>query len=290
MGVQNPNSTNYVHPDEPNILNIHKAMDYNQAGQPLLRTTGSSYDWTINISAGAVDGTGYIEKFGMNVDVDSNKETIWDGGGIYSYVASPETVAVTSSQPSKDNSTGTGARTVEIQGLNSAYAVVTETLTVGGSAGTETFIRVFRAKVLTAGSSSVNEGTVSITSSDTSTVLAQIGVDGTGSNAAGRGQTFMALYTVPAAKTAYLTQWTVGCGKQNTDAIAMLMTRDPDAIGDGSWNARDIITVSATTYAKDYKIPLQFTEKTDIEIRAYSSVNNSLVSSTFNLLLIDNPG
>ena len=42
-------------------------MDYNQQGQPLLRTTGSSYDWTINISAGAVDGTSYVEKFGMNV-------------------------------------------------------------------------------------------------------------------------------------------------------------------------------------------------------------------------------
>ena len=80
MGVQNTNSTNYVHNNEPNILNVHKAMDYNQQGQPLLRTTGSSYDWTINISAGDVAGTGYIEKFGMNTDVDSNKETIWDGG------------------------------------------------------------------------------------------------------------------------------------------------------------------------------------------------------------------
>lgn len=283
MGVQNPNSTNYVHPDEPNILNIHKAMDYNQAGQPLLRTTGSSYDWTINISAGDVSGTSYIEKFGMNTDVDANKETIWDGGDIYSYISTPETLAVTSDSVN-DAVAGSGARTVEIQGLDANYNVVLETLTVGGAAGTQTFIRVFRAKVLTAGNSGINEGTISVTSSDTSTVLAQIGIDGTGSNAAGRGQTFMALYTVPAGKTAYLTQWTVGCGKQNTDAIATFLARPQN----GAWNAKDIITVSATTYAKDYKIPLQFTEKTDIEIRAYSSVNNSLVSSTFNLLVIDN--
>jgi len=286
MGVKNPNSTDYVHSDEPNTYNIHKALDYNQAGQPIVRTSGSSYDWSINISAGAVDGVGYIEKFGMNVDVDSNKETIWDGGGIYSYIASPETLAITSSQTSKDNATGTGARTVEIQGLNSAYEVVTETLTVGGSAGTETFIRVFRAKVITAGTSGVNEGVISVTSQSTSTVLAQIGVDGTGSNAAGRGQTFMSLYTVPAGKTAYLTQWTVGAGKQNTDAVAFILARPFD--GNGAWNSKDIITVSATTYSKDYKIPLQFTEKTDIEVRAYSTTNNSLVSSTFNLILIDN--
>ena len=283
MGIQNPNSTDYVHNNEPNILNIHKAMDYNQAGQPLLRTTGSSYDWTINISAGAVDGTSYIEKFGMNVDVDSNKETIWDGGEIYSYISTAETVAVTSTAGA-DSAAGTGARTVEIQGLDADYNVVLETLTIGGAAGTTEFIRIFRAKVVTAGTSGINEGTISVTSSDTSTVLAQIGVDGTGSNAAGRGQTFMSLYTVPAGKTAYLTQWTVGCGKQNTDAVATFLARPED----GAWNAKDIITVSATTYAKDYKIPLQFTEKTDIEVRAYSTTNNSLVSSTFNLILIDN--
>ena len=283
MGIRNQNSTDYVHSDEPNILNVHKAMDYNQQGQPLLRTTGSSYDWTINISAGAVDGTSYIEKFGMNIDVGSNKETIWDGGGIYSYISTAETVAITSTAGA-DSAAGTGARTVEIQGLDADYNVVLETLTVGGSTSTTEFIRIFRAKVVTAGSNGINEGTISITSSDTSTVLAQIGIDGTGSNAAGRGQTFMALYTVPAGKTAYLTQWTVGCGKQNTDAVATFLAR-PEG---GAWNAKDIITVSATTYAKDYKIPLQFTEKTDIEIRAYSTINNSLVSSTFNLILIDN--
>ena len=41
MGVQNPNSTSYVHPDEPNILNLHKAMEYNALGQPILRTVAS---------------------------------------------------------------------------------------------------------------------------------------------------------------------------------------------------------------------------------------------------------
>ncbi len=39
MGVQNPNSTNYVHADEPNLLNLHKTMEYNALGQPVLRTT-----------------------------------------------------------------------------------------------------------------------------------------------------------------------------------------------------------------------------------------------------------
>ena len=37
MGVRNKNSTSYVHNDEPNILNLHKAMEYNAIGQPVLR-------------------------------------------------------------------------------------------------------------------------------------------------------------------------------------------------------------------------------------------------------------
>ena len=39
MGVRNKNSTNYDHPDEPNLLNLHKTMEYNALGQPVLRTT-----------------------------------------------------------------------------------------------------------------------------------------------------------------------------------------------------------------------------------------------------------
>jgi len=38
MGVRNENSTEYVHPDEPNLLNLHKAMQYNSNGEPELRT------------------------------------------------------------------------------------------------------------------------------------------------------------------------------------------------------------------------------------------------------------
>lgn len=33
------NSTNYQHPQEGNLLNLHKAMQYNVLGQPILRTT-----------------------------------------------------------------------------------------------------------------------------------------------------------------------------------------------------------------------------------------------------------
>ena len=42
MGVRNDNTTSYVHADEPNLLNIHKAIGYDASGQPVLRTKVSS--------------------------------------------------------------------------------------------------------------------------------------------------------------------------------------------------------------------------------------------------------
>lgn len=67
------NSTNYIHPNEENLFNIHKAMDYSAAGEPLLRVNnvgGVTYNNLGNISAS-------IDAFGrMRV---SNPFTMFDG-------------------------------------------------------------------------------------------------------------------------------------------------------------------------------------------------------------------
>ncbi len=39
MPILQPNSTNYVHPWEPNLADLHHVMQYNVLGQPILRTT-----------------------------------------------------------------------------------------------------------------------------------------------------------------------------------------------------------------------------------------------------------
>ena len=59
MGILNPNSTNYVHPAEPNLSDLHVAMDYNAAGEPVLRTT---------VEGITIDGTVVVERV-----------RLWDG-------------------------------------------------------------------------------------------------------------------------------------------------------------------------------------------------------------------
>ena len=56
MGVQNPNSTSYVHPDEPNLLNVHKAMVYDPVnGEPHLRVTLGSDNITVTGNVNLVE-------------------------------------------------------------------------------------------------------------------------------------------------------------------------------------------------------------------------------------------
>jgi hypothetical protein len=54
MGVLNPNSTPYVHPNEPNLLNVHKALVYRD-DEPHLRVTLGSDNITITGDVNLVD-------------------------------------------------------------------------------------------------------------------------------------------------------------------------------------------------------------------------------------------
>lgn len=47
MGIRLPNSTDYIHPDESNLLEIHRALDYNSDGEPVLRVALGGDDVTI---------------------------------------------------------------------------------------------------------------------------------------------------------------------------------------------------------------------------------------------------
>ena len=39
---------------------------------------------------------------------------------------------------------------------------------------------------------------------------------------------------------------------------------------------------------KDYKVPLEIPEKADVEVRAYDSATGTPVSTTYNIILVDN--
>ena len=236
--------------------------------------------WELNVSRGKVRGAFHIIKFGENLDVDGSMETIWDGGGLYTYLTSAGVLTVTSTD-GDDAAAGTGARTVTVEGLDENYNQVSETLTVGGGAGSVEFYRVFRAFVATSGSSGTNEGTISV--SQGATTLAQIRSVGS-PTLTGLGQTFMSIYTVPAGYTGYIYQLDVSTAKSDGDVYLVKRGQNDN----GAWRAQDVMHTNANDIERVYTFPLKIEEKSDIEIRALSLANNMKCAATFCILLVQN--
>ncbi len=220
----------------------------------------------LGLQQGLVNRFSGIHKFGLNTAVGSSFETIWDGNNLYTY-ASAGTATATSSDT--DDNTGT----VEIQGLDENYDLATETLTIGGSAGSTTFSRVFRAFMKTANTGNANVGDISITVSSTTVAKIQTGY----------GQTLMCVYTVPRNYVAYLMQIDVGSSKDLENEIRFI-TKE---ISNGNvWNTKAFVTTRGGFIEKNYIVPVKIEEKTDIELQGKASAT-SAISAGFELILQD---
>jgi len=220
----------------------------------------------VSIQRGDVNNFQGIQKFGYNSSVGSSFETIWDGGGDYTFITSAGTATATSSDTSSDNN-----GTVEIQGLNSDFDLATEILTIGGSASTTSFIRVFRAKMVNANTGNANVGTITITVSSTN--VAQIQPT--------YGQTLMCVYSIPRKFRAYLVQLDVGSSKDLENEI-LLRIKEID--NGNAWNTRSFITTRGGFLEKNFHVPEIIEAKTDIELRAKASATSS-ISGGFELIL-----
>ena len=245
--------------------------------------------WELNVSRDKVRGAFHVIKFGNNDDIDGSMESVWDAGGLYpwSSFASAGTVVLSSDSTEDDEDKGggvegTGAHKVLIEGLDSEYNLVTDTLITNGTStrtSTVEFLRVFRAYVSEAGTTGTNEGTLTITKGGVT--VAQIKTAGS-PTATGLGQTFMSVYTVPAGYTGYIYQFNASTAKADGDVF--LMQREEDA----TWRSRDIIHTNQNSVERTYKFPLKLNEKTDIDIRALSPSNNMKCAVTFCILLVKN--
>ena len=246
-------------------------------------TTPSSAEIDFYLSVAKGDFTGYsnVSKFGINSTVGSGGfESIWEGSNAYPWPTAAATLSVVSAS-ANDASGGTGARTVEIQGLDSSWNLLTETITMNGLTPvvtTGSFLRVFRARVVTAGS--LKSNAAQITMSSGGTTLAYITYD-----TIGMGQTLMAVYTIPNGKTGYIINLNVSSSKDSEHRFRF-MTRD-NAVTDAAWNVKEYMSARGGFSSwRKYAIN-KVTEKTDIDLQVISN-STSAASGGFELILIDN--
>jgi hypothetical protein len=245
----------------------------------------NTLDFHTEVSKGLVPKHSLVHKFGHNLDIntDSDPETIWSTGGLYVFPSSADTLKIISNDVD-DNGTGTtGALTIKVQGLDSNYDAIEEDFTLNGQTavtGNKEFLRVHRAFVTSAGSSEYNEGIITINNSDDSLTLATIPAE--------YGQTQMTVYTIPRNYKGYLTSFSGSMYKATpSTAIILEMIFKKNSVKRVKQNIA-IDTTGSTSFVKYFDCPLPIEEKTDIYVNAKEvSSNNSGVFSNFSIILVD---
>ena len=252
---------------------------------------GTTEPFELQIARGQVGWHFPLFKFGNNTEVSDSLETVWSEGGLYSYLTSA-TVLKVSSSSTDDTSAGTGARTVQLYGLDGDYNEITEIVTLNGQTAvntTQSFLRINRMIVRSAGSGGANAGVIyagtgTVTTGVPANVYASInGV--TGSN-----QSLMALWTVPAGHTGYMLQYDVSNGTtSNTPAVCKLILA-VRPFGE-VFQSKDVKSLTTGMHIEEsFTIPQKFTEKSDIEVRAVSSSASVTfdISAAFEIVYIRN--
>lgn len=225
-----------------------------------------------------------VYKFGFNSSVGNSEVTVSDNGSDYDALTSASIVKISSSSTA-DTSDGTGARTINISGLDENYNEVNENITLNGQTAvnsTNLYIRVFRAKVLTAGSGGANAGDIHI---GTGAVSSGVPATSIAKISTGENQTLMAVWTIPANYTGYLYKVEFSSNVQGSVYLtAKVKVRD---FG-GVYQTKEKGTFTTDALSFDIDLPLEIPEKSDIKLTCVASANTHGVSGSFILLYVKN--
>lgn len=247
---------------------------------------GKTEPFDLQVVRGQVAWHTPVTVWGYNPDVDNTLETVWGDGGTVSYISAAGTMNVSSSS-TDDASGGTGARTIVIQGLDSNFSEISETITLNGQntvTTTNSFLHINYIYVATAGSGAKNAGVIYIGSG-----LNTLGVPAVAYGAiyTGLNASTSAVYTIPAGYTAYVVNGGISAGQASgsSEVVGYLTVMDPVT------KLHRVVSAAAFNNGVaeyDFKLPLKILEKHTIEARAIGKSNNNSVAAHFQLILIKN--
>ncbi len=280
--------------------------DFSQAAltQSILRGRNSDGDY-VNIGAndvGALNTSSFLIdvarnkyptytaglKFGRNSDIDvgSDPEDVWNGGSLYTgqpTTGIAETIDVFSDD-SDDTSTGSGARTIRLLGLDIDGEPITEELTLNGTTAvtsTLEYWRLPRIQVLTAGTDGENQG--EITARHTTTTANVFAVMPAFAN-----QTAICADTVPAGKRRIILALNCHIARANGSAgsaNSRFLVREQDAVFRA---IKNIEVTTAFPYDSDIKTGIVLEPLTDMKWQIFSvSDNNTVATAEIEYIDID---
>jgi hypothetical protein len=234
---------------------------------------GTSEPFELQVARGQVAYHSGEHKFGAVPSMSVNTTgTVWDiNDTLYPWSALTSASTLTVDRASASDA----GKTITIVGLDANYNAITENVTLTNATGnptTKSFIRVYRAYMYNGSATNVGNIDVKIST----TVIARI--------TAGKGQTLMSVYTVPAGYTAYLTQGVMSV-KSGADATGEFYVRYG---GETAFRIAHTFEVASAEYFYGFHVPFRVPEKSDIDVRASVRSNNARVTAAYDFYLIKN--
>lgn len=235
---------------------------------------GTYEPFELQVARGQIGQHSTVNIYGFQVSVTTTNIPVWEVAGAYAYPASAATMHLASSVNTGDDLSGT---TILIQGLDSGYNMISETLALTGTTvavTTKSYLRINSMSV-TAGAPT---GTITLKNTANSVTYAQI------NPSIGRSQ--MAIYTVPAGYTFYLSRIDAYTSANGSSAD-WIQYRNVSTSSSGVTSLTQQAPFTNTYHAQRV-MPRPFVEKTDIQLQAKTSANTYAVSIAAEGILIAN--
>jgi len=235
---------------------------------------GTYEPFELQVARGQITGHSTVNIYGVQAAVSTSYIPVWENAAAYAYPASATTMNLVSTINTGDDKT---VGSVLIQGLDSTYAEISETLELNGTTvvvTTKSYLRINSIGVATG----VPTGTITLKNTGNTVTYAQI--------AAGLGRSQMAIYTVPAGSTLYLSRidaYTSLNGQTSTYASYRNHSASPTGVVNTTQQAP-----FTNTYHAQRVMPRPFVEKTDIQLQAIVSASTAVVSIAAEGILIKN--
>lgn len=236
-----------------------------------------------NIAMGRVAGHSLVVGAGYTANLGTAQSTtVWQGNSVYTYLAAASILSL-SSTSANDTAAGTGARTVQIRGLDANYVRISENVTLNGQTAVNTvnsYLRVYGVTVLTTGSTLGNVGTVY---AGTGVVTAGVPATSYAIILPLDNNSFLGIYTTPAGCTAFIVQASISINK-GKDVEHSTWVRPFGGVMRKSRNGYLYQNVAVQSFNN----PLVLPEKTDVELRGKASGANMDMAINFDIVLVEN--
>lgn len=246
--------------------------------------SGTAHPFKVDVARGRIPGFSIGRTFGRNTDVNPGTvpEDIWSTGGTLTYLSAAEQIDVASSS-ANDTAAGTGARTLTIDGLNSSFVQISETVTLNGVTPVRTvasFIRILGSRVSTAGSGGSNAGNITFTPAVTVAALQ-------GTILVGKNRLEQSHATIPAGRNGYMSALFAGTFQGGADRTTSVefQARAPGGVFIPLGQLEVSSPGSAFVFIELVEL-IRVVSMSDIRAVAIAaSANNTIVTAGINYLL-----